>query len=177
MDFIPATSGMLQLSPMNQAEFERYCEDLIASYADENVKAGVWDAVSALSNARKSFQDILPSGLRTPDNFLYNIIGSTAGENVGNVWINILHNSDASTAYIFDLQISPAFRNRGYGREALLAIERLAMDQGIGSIGLHVFAHNEIAQRLYRAAGYEVSGYRMQKRLLARNHLAASPIA
>lgn len=66
---------MLQLSPMNQAEFEPYCEDAIASYADKNVKAGIWDAVSALSNA----------------------------------------------------------------------------------------------QRLYRAAGYEVSGYRMQKRLLARN--------
>jgi ribosomal protein S18 acetylase RimI-like enzyme len=168
---------MLQLSPMNQAEFEPYCEDSIASYADENVKAGVWDAVSAHSNARKSFQDLLPSGLQTPDNFLYNIVEGTAGEHVGNLWIKILRNSNASTAYIFDLQISPAFRNRGYGRQALLALEQLAMDQGIVSIGLHVFAHNEIAQRLYRAAGYEVSGYRMQKRLLARNQLAASPIA
>jgi ribosomal protein S18 acetylase RimI-like enzyme len=168
---------MLHLSPMNQAEFEPYCEDSIASYAEENVKADVWDAVSALSNARKSFQDLLPSGLRTPDNFLYNIIESTAGERVGNVWIKILRNPIESTAYIFDLQISPAFRNRGYGREALFALERLAIDQGIASIGLHVFAHNEIAQRLYRAAGYEVSGYRMQKRLLAGNQRAASPIA
>ena len=150
---------------MNQAEFEPYSEDAIASYAEENVKSGVWDAVSALSNARKSFQDLLPSGLQTPDNFLYNIVEGTAGKHVGNLWIKILRNSNASTAYIFDLQISPAFRNRGYGRQALLALEQLAMDQGIVSIGLHVFAHNEIAQRLYRAAGYEVSGYRMQKRL------------
>ena len=60
---------------MNQAEFEPYCEDAIASYADENVKAGVWDAVSALSNARKSLQDLLPSAISSPPRLLRDFCG------------------------------------------------------------------------------------------------------
>ena len=50
-------------------------------------------------------------------------------------------------------------------RQVLLAIEGIATDYGAVSIALHVFAHNEVAQRLYRDAGYGISGYAMRKRL------------
>lgn len=47
--------------------------------------------------------------------------------------------------------------------KVLLAIQEIAADHGAVSIALHVFAHNEVAQRLYRDAGYEISGYLMPK--------------
>ncbi len=142
-----------------------FLNDAIADYAEENVKAGIWTSADALTNARKVFQDLLPVGLQTQDNLFYSIKERATGENVGVIWIKILHDRKPYAAYIYDLVIFPAFRKRGYARQVLLAIEGIATDHGAVSIALHVFAHNEVAQRLYRDAGYGISGYAMRKRL------------
>ena len=156
---------MLELKLMTQAEFASYSEDAIARYAEENVKAGIWTSADALTNARKAFQDLLPVGLQTQDNLLYSIKQRATGENVGVIWIKILHDRNPYTAYIYDLVIFHAFRKRGYARQVLLAIEGITTDHGAVSIALHVFAHNGVAQRLYRDAGYGILGYAMRKSL------------
>jgi ribosomal protein S18 acetylase RimI-like enzyme len=156
---------MLELKLMTQAEFASYSEDAIARYAEENVKAGIWTSADALTNARKAFQDLLPVGLQTRNNLLYSIKQRATGENVGVIWIKILHDRNPYTAYIYDLVIFHAFRKHGYARQVLLAIEGITTDHGAVSIALHVFAHNGVAQRLYLDAGYGISGYAMRKSL------------
>jgi len=155
---------------MTQAEFTSYLEDAITLFAEENVKAGIWISADALENAGKAFQDLLPAGLQTRDNLVYSIKEGATGDHVGVIWIKIRRDRNPYSAYILDLVIFPAFRKRGYAQQVLRAIERIAADHGAVSMALHVFAHNEVAQRLYRDAGYEISGYLMRKRLDDAQH-------
>ena len=41
----------------------------------------------------------------------------------------------------------------------------MARELGVDDIALHVFAHNEAAQALYRALGYLTTGINMRKRI------------
>jgi ribosomal protein S18 acetylase RimI-like enzyme len=155
----------IELIPMTAVDFLDYSENSIANYANDSIQAGVWIATDALANARTAFQDLLPGGLQTPDNLLYTIKAKSTGETVGFVWLRIRRGGIPPAAHILDLHILSSFRKRGYARQALEALERVAADYGADALTLHVFAHNEIARHLYRATGYEVSGHIMRKRI------------
>ncbi len=47
----------------------------------------------------------------------------------------------------------------------MLALEDKAMELGLASLALHVFAHNPAAISLYEKLGYQVKGYNMTKAL------------
>lgn len=55
--------------------------------------------------------------------------------------------------------VSPAYQNKGIGREVLAHIEAQAHDMGYESIRLDVFTKNPYAQKLYRKNGYQVRGF------------------
>jgi GNAT superfamily N-acetyltransferase len=61
--------------------------------------------------------------------------------------------------------LDEARRGQGYGKQAMLAIEAVAKDLGIETIGLHVFAHNPAAMQLYKGLGYEPTSQNMVKHL------------
>jgi ribosomal protein S18 acetylase RimI-like enzyme len=67
--------------------------------------------------------------------------------------------------FIYDIEVDEAFRGRGYGRAALLALEPLARELGYDTVGLHVFGDNEVARNLYRTSGYVETDVMMNKRL------------
>ncbi|HSO28244.1 MAG TPA: GNAT family N-acetyltransferase, partial [Anaerolineales bacterium] len=69
------------------------------------------------------------------------------------------------TAFIYDFVIDEAYRRRGYGRLALLALEDKAREMGIDQIALHVFGHNHAARALYESVGYQVTNLQMAKAL------------
>lgn len=60
---------------------------------------------------------------------------------------------------IHRLCVSPAFQNRGVGRQTLLQIEKNLKDSGIYAIRLDVFTQNPFALRLYEGLGYVKTGY------------------
>jgi ribosomal protein S18 acetylase RimI-like enzyme len=151
--------------PMTAVEFLDYSENSIANYAEDSIQAGIWTSTDALANARTAFRDLLPAGLQTRENFICSIKKRSTKETVGSIWFKIRRGGNSPTTHILDLIILRGFRKRGYARQALNAIERVAADNGATAMTLHVFAHNEIAQHLYRATGYEVSGYLMRKRI------------
>jgi ribosomal-protein-alanine N-acetyltransferase len=62
------------------------------------------------------------------------------------------------TAYIPTIEVLPGQRRRGVGAELLRRLEASAIAEGAGLIWLHVDAENDAAIRLYRGAGYELSG-------------------
>jgi ribosomal protein S18 acetylase RimI-like enzyme len=68
-------------------------------------------------------------------------------------------------AFIYDFSIHPPYRRKGYGAQALRAVEVKARALGLESIGLHVFGHNRAAQALYEKLGYEVTNINMSKRM------------
>jgi ribosomal protein S18 acetylase RimI-like enzyme len=155
---------MTRLVPLPAEAYERFHTISVTEYAEENVASGRWAAVGALERSRASFDALLPQGLATPQQHVFEV-RDEAGTPVGTIWLAEEGPVGARHGHVYDVRIAPAHRRRGHARAAFLALEPLARGLGMDRIGLHVFAHNPGAQALYRALGYEVTGINMQKRL------------
>ena len=154
---------MSKLLPMTQPEYEAFLERLVPEYAVDNVRAGYWSEGEALEKSRDAFERNLPQGLQTENHLLYTVHN---GENaVGMVWMRVDLKSPTKSGFIFELYVNEKFRGKGYGRQAMLLIEEKARELGLKSIGLHVFAVNTVARKLYESVGYEVSSLNMTKKL------------
>ena len=155
----------VQLVPMTASEFDAFLERDIRQYATEQTRAGYWSEPEALQRSRQEHARLLPKGLRTRDHHLFTIRHTQTGEAVGAVWLHTRLVSSRPSGYIYDLEVDEAFRRRGYGRQAMLELEKIARSMGLKQLGLHVFAHNEPARSLYGGMGYRVSSLNMLKEL------------
>jgi len=156
---------MTALVPMEEVAFAAFVETSVTGYADDNVAAGRWTADEALDLSRTEFARLLPQGLSTPNNHLYEIRDHAGGRTVGFLWFATISRGNTKVAYVYQLEVHPEFRRRGHARAAFEAMEALAKAMGLSSIGLHVFGHAPGAQALYSSLGYRVTGINMQKRL------------
>ena len=156
---------MVRLVPMTNEEFQRFLEHDIREYALERTQAGYWTEQEATEESRKAHLELLPEGLQTADHYLYTIREATSGEAVGVIWMSATMNSPRPSGFILDLEIDEPFRRKGYAKEAMLELEEIARRMGIQQLGLHVFAHNDGARRLYESLGYRVASLNMVKPL------------
>ena len=147
---------------MTESEFAAFCAYSIQEYAREKVAAGAWAAEQALERAQREYHRLLPQGLATPDNFLYSIVNARR-ETVGVLWFAMSDHGAGPLAFVYDIEIAPEFRRRGYGTHALVALETKAREQGLATIALHVFGHNQAARDLYEKAGFGVTDISMAK--------------
>ncbi|HVF24423.1 MAG TPA: GNAT family N-acetyltransferase [Anaerolineales bacterium] len=154
---------MPTLIPMTQPEYEAFVERAIPEYAADNVRAGYWSESEALEKSREGYEKLLPNGLQTENQFLYTLYD--ASQAVGMIWIRADLQSPVKNGFIFELHVDEKFRGKGYGKQAMLLIEEKARELGLKSLGLHVFAVNNIARNSYESVGYEVSSLNMAKKL------------
>ena len=154
---------MIRLVPMTESEFEAYLEKTVPEYAADNVRAGYWSEDEALERSRKAYRDLLPQGVKTEHNYLFTVQLEETGEKIGILWMK--HEAPRPHGFIFDIMLDDSQRGKGYGKQAMLAIEAVAKDLGLETIGLHVFTHNPVAMLLYKGLGYEVTSQNMVKRL------------
>jgi len=150
---------MVQLVPMQQEDFDPYLERGIREYADDHVRNGNWPAEEALERSKKEFEQLLPEGVNSTDQFLYAIVDETDGNKLGLLWVELKDHK----AFIYDFIIDEAFRGKGYGKQALLALDEKLKSMAVQSIDLHVFGDNITAQELYKKMGYQIAGIRMKK--------------
>lgn len=148
---------------MTQPEFDAFLARSIPEYAADNVRAGYWAESEALERSRKEFERFLPQGLQSPDNYLFTVYDD--GTPVGVIWMKANLERPIKSGFIFELYIDESQRGRGYGKQAMLLIEEQARALGLESLGLHVFAVNEMARNLYERVGYEVTSLNMAKKL------------
>ena len=156
---------MIKLIAMSTTAFEVYLARTIPEYADEKVKAGNWSSAEALQKAQESYQQLLPDGVATPNQYLYTIQAMATGKAVGMIWMAVIQQPDKKSGFIYDLYIEEADRQRGYGGGAMLALEDEARAIGVEKLALHVFGHNHAAQALYTKLGYEITNINMAKSL------------
>jgi ribosomal protein S18 acetylase RimI-like enzyme len=155
-----------QLRPMDEADYERFRERSISEYAQANIDAGRWPHQAALERAQDAYDRLLPKGLKTPGQYLFNIHDDAQGLDVGVLWLAVTEQPGGlQSGYVYDVAIDPSHRRQGHAREAFLALESLGREMGLAEIGLHVFWNNDGAQALYRSLGYEPTGINMQKKL------------
>ena len=61
---------MVQLIPMNKADYERFLDWAVSDYAQEKVRAGTWKPEDARQLAEGAFESLLPEGLSSPNQYL-----------------------------------------------------------------------------------------------------------
>ena len=149
---------MVKLVKMQQEDFEPYFERDIREYAEEHVRNGNWSAEEALERSRKEHQQLLPDGLESRNQYLFSIIDAS-DQKLGILWVNI----ENGRAFIYDFRIDEARRGKGYGKQALVALDEKLKSMDVQSVGLHVFGDNIRAQELYQKMGYQITGIHMQK--------------
>lgn len=150
---------MVKLVPMQQEEFEPYLERDIQEYAEEHVRNGNWKPEEALERSRKEHQQLLPNGLQSEHQYLFSIIDEGSNQTLGVVWFQIENNQ----GFIYDFKINEEERGKGYGKQALRALDETLKSMNVESVGLHVFGDNVIARDLYRKMGFQVTGIFMKK--------------
>jgi len=156
---------MIRLVPMLESELDAYLEKSIPNYAAENVQAGYWSEEEALERSRKAFNNLLPEGLKSKGQHLFQVEDAESNERVGIIWLNARTDIARPSGFIYDIEMDEKLRGKGYGKQTMLAIEEKARELGLKSIGLHVFAHNAVAKGLYEKIGYEVKSLNMVKEL------------
>ena len=151
---------MVKLEPIQQEDFERFLEREIRSYAEDHVRNGNWSPEGALERSRKEFEHYLPDGIHSQDQYLYSIFDES-GDKIGVLWVQVKDQK----AFIFDFVIEEAFRGKGYGKQALAAMDEKLKSMDVESVGLHVFGDNIAAQELYKKTGFQITGIQMKKTL------------
>jgi len=76
---------MTVLRPMVQTEYAAWLEEAVPAYAGDKVASGQWSQEAALGLSRKEYDELLPQGLETPDNYLYTIADSESNA-IGMLW-------------------------------------------------------------------------------------------
>jgi len=122
---------------------------------------GHWQVDDALVKSRAAFQRLLPNGLQSKDQYIFNIFDGE--QNLGILWVEVKMDEPGCPAFIYDFVIDESFRGKGFGKKALLALDEKLKEMGAKSIALHVFGHNTTAFELYRKMGYEVTNINMRK--------------
>ena len=89
---------------------------------------------------------------------------------MGVLWIKVrpaqaTKTPDDRDAYIYNIEVNSDSQGKGLGVGAMRDLETYCLSLGIRSIRLHVFGHNETAQRLYRHLGYETTNINMLKQI------------
>lgn len=156
---------MVGLVEMSEAALREYHEELSWDYAQDKVRAGVWSAEEAEGRAARELDELLPEGTATKGHFLYKVRDESIQATVGNLWLAVLDSSVGRSVWVYDILIHKEFRRQGYGAITLGLLEEKAREMGAGSVGLHVFGHNDAARALYEKTGYETTSIVMSKRL------------
>jgi ribosomal protein S18 acetylase RimI-like enzyme len=151
---------MVKLEPLQQEDFEQFLEHGIRGYAEDHVRNGNWSAEESFERSRKQFEHNLPDGIHSKDQYLYSIIDER-GDKIGVLWVQVKDQK----AFIFDFVIDEAYRGKGYGKQALAAMDEKLKSMDVESVGLHVFGDNIIAQELYKKAGFQITDIQMKKTL------------
>jgi len=139
---------MTELVRMREESFERFFELAVHTHAEDNVASGRWSSQDAVPQARTEAMRLLPQGLATKDNDLFEIQMRGSGEIVGYLWAAALNRGVKKVAYIYQIYVLPEFRRQVHARRALQAYEAMARQGGFGSVALNVFGSNTVAQTL-----------------------------
>jgi GNAT superfamily N-acetyltransferase len=155
---------MLKLEPMTADDFAAFLRKSIPEYAYDQMRTGNWTAEEAAARARGEFQQMLPNGLQTPNQYL-RILLDEQGRKMGMLWYFIDSSRQPVKAFLIDFFVFPEGRNKGYETEGLSLFEQEARANGAARVELQVFTHKAEDIALYQAGGYEQTSVFFAKKL------------
>ncbi|MET3729295.1 ribosomal protein S18 acetylase RimI-like enzyme [Fictibacillus halophilus] len=144
---------MIHLNPLTEQEFQEYLAFMISDYAYEITKNFNLTLQAAIEESEMMMKDLLKDGLSTEGQYLYNIVDNKTNEKVGLLWYGLI--PEINQAYVYHIFIDDIYRRKGYGKETIEKLQSMLKQSGIKSVGLSVFAGNEVAYQLYKKLGYK----------------------
>jgi ribosomal protein S18 acetylase RimI-like enzyme len=147
---------------MTESEYEVWIAETVPAYAAGKVASGQWSKDESLELSHFEFQELLPDGLRTSDNYLFAIVDSDAIP-VGILWFAVKTKFDAKIAFVLDVSVNPARRREGHAHRAFICLEEEVKRLGLAGIALHVFGTNTSAQALYTKLGFHPTNISLYK--------------
>jgi len=158
------TEAELTLRPMTRAEWDDWMPRQLAGYALLIANSGEMSQADAWAKATADTARSFPDGYASPGQLVFRLIA--AGQPVGWLWLAVPgHDRDRLMAWVYSIEVDPAFRGRGYGRAAMILAEDEARSRGMTSLGLNVHGQNTVARSLYDSLGYDVMALQMKKPL------------
>ena len=143
---------MIELHEMIKDEYEAFCKLTLADHVRELTEVEGKTPEEAKRQALEEFNEVLPDGLDTPENFVMLI--KSDGVDVGYIWTYHELCDGKKQSFICDFLIYEAQRRNGYGAEALRVMEEKARNAGCVESVLFVEDKNARAIRLYEKCGY-----------------------
>lgn len=155
----------LRLRPLRDDELPGYIEHGREAYAHELESQAGLTADAARTKMEADWARLLPDGKPPAGNYLY-ALEDENGERVGDLWWAERPNDAGETSgFVYNIEVWPEFRGRGYGKEAMALFEEDARTHGITQFNLTVLGGNEVARSLYRSIGYRERAVFMAKDL------------
>jgi ribosomal protein S18 acetylase RimI-like enzyme len=156
---------MIKLVHMDESAFQFFLGQATRDYAEDKIKAGAWDPEIAMKLSEEAITQSLPKGLNTDGAYLYSIVEISSDSQVGYIWFNVSEGRGGREAFIYDFYIFEPYQSKGYGKQAMIALDEEAREMNVTRIGLHVFGQNNRAFELYKKMGYTVTDITMSKDL------------
>lgn len=156
---------MINLRKMDEEQYRAFIEYFIADYAVEIMENYKRSKGEALQIAEHELRLDLPKGIETENNALLciELEEEAKQETVGYLWYK--EDRTESSAFIYDFYVRPEYRNRGYGKRSMQALETKLKSANIKQIKLRVAFSNERALALYKELGFNITGINMAKNL------------
>ncbi|MGW2085405.1 GNAT family N-acetyltransferase [Streptomyces sp. NPDC001880] len=159
----PALPDGAEAREMNAEEFAAWRRTSVDTYAQSWIDQGV-PAEHAMHKSRSDHSRNLPDGLDTEGMYFHVLVAG--GTVVGHVWVSVREGDDGgTTGFVFDVEVDEEHRGRGHGRALMRLAEHITLAAGSRRLGLHVFAANTPALRLYESLGYRTTQYNLAKDL------------
>jgi ribosomal protein S18 acetylase RimI-like enzyme len=154
----------VRLEPMTPAEYDVWHDAALNDYAQQIADSGSSQQLEeAQKRANEDFARLLPDGLETKDHHIWTAFSSD--EPVGTIWIHVMPDRTPVHAFVYSLDVDQAHQRRGHGQAIMEAVIEICRARGVGTMGLNVFGHNEVARRLYDRLGFQVASTSMKRTL------------
>ncbi|MEU7298284.1 GNAT family N-acetyltransferase [Streptomyces exfoliatus] len=153
----------VEVRPMTEAEYVGWEVRAREQFAQSWIDRGV-PAEQARAKAEGSHRRFLPEGLATPGVAIHVVVRD--GRPAGHLWTGRMELEPGRwAAFVYNIEVEEEQRGHGYGRALMLLAERVAREAGDTLLGLHVFAGNTPAIRLYESLGFRTTYVNSAKEL------------
>jgi len=147
------TPPQLAARPLRADEYDAWYRHVTDAYGEDIATNGLVERETARRKAERDMATILSSGVETLNQLI--MVLEADGVAVGHLWVGRREIDGRPVLYVWDIEIDPERRGRGYGRQAMRLAEETARAWGLTHIELNVFGGNQVARSLYRSLGYQ----------------------
>lgn len=149
----------MKLVKMSQDELNVIKGKMIADYAKDKIKLGIWGEDDALDLAKDTFNTILKKGIETENHYLYNIVDEN-GSNKAFVWLGI----SGAEIFVYNLSFYDKEENE-FEKELLDLLYEKAKILGGNKISYHMFGYQKEAIEKLEENGFTVTDVTLSRKL------------